>query len=61
MVWTSVPVPHTMLQVVTIWALLNLTVIAFLAGLFLVDDARSTRGRRRGRRGGSRVIPISGR
>ena len=59
MPWTSMQ--HAMLQFVGIWALLNASAIAGFAALFLVEEARLGRARRRGPRGRPPVIPISGR
>jgi len=58
MAWNSVP--HTMLQLVAVWAVLNLSAITLLATLFLVENAWSAVLRRRHPRGGAPVIPISG-
>jgi hypothetical protein len=48
-----------MLRVVALWAVLNLSAVTGLAALFFAESMWSAMLRRRGRRGGAPVIPIS--
>lgn len=51
---------HTMLRVVTIWALLNGSAIAFLTALFFAERAWSSRMRKRPPGRSGPIVPISG-
>lgn len=57
MAWISMQ--HAMLQFFGIWALGNLSAIAGLGALFLIEGARSARPRHRGPEERPPVIPIS--
>jgi hypothetical protein len=59
MAWS--PIHQVMLQVVVVWALLNVTIITGLTALFFVENAWSAVMRRRHPRARARVIRISGR
>jgi len=59
MLWSSMN--HAVVQIVSTWALVNLSAITFFIGLFLVENALEGRLRRRRARSGAMVIPISGR
>jgi hypothetical protein len=52
-------IQHGMLRVIAVWALLNLSAVTGLAALFFAENLWFAKLRRRARRGGTPVIPIS--